>query len=130
MDAGGILGILFALVAAWAACIAIFWVLRPKDVRLRELVAIVPDTLRLIRDLIADSGTPLDVRLALVLLLVWLVSPIDLIPEFIPVIGPVDDVVVAAIALRYARRRLGIQRLRAAWLGSDAGFALLSRVLG
>lgn len=90
----------------------------------------VPDVLRLIRDLIADRPTPLGVRVALVGLLAWLISPIDLVPEFIPVLGPLDDVIVAVLVLRYARRRLGIDELRRRWRGSEAGFALVGRVIG
>jgi uncharacterized membrane protein YkvA (DUF1232 family) len=86
--------------------------------------------MRLLRSIIGDRSTPLDVRAVLVLLLVWIISPIDLIPEFIPVLGPLDDVVVAAVALRYTRRRLGIEALRRRWAGSDEGFALLVRMVG
>ena len=78
----------------------------------------------------ADRTAPLDVRLVLVGLLVWIVSPIDLIPEFIPVLGPLDDVVVAVVAMRYVRRRIGIADLERRWQGTPAGFALLSRVIG
>ena len=46
---------------------------------------------------------------------VWLVSPIDLIPEFVPIIGPLDDVVVIALALRYAARRVSREVLFEAW---------------
>lgn len=123
-------GIVVGLVLVWLVLIGLFWVLRPKDVGLREAVAVVPDALRLIRDLLRDGRTPPDVRAVLIVLLLWLLSPIDLIPEFIPVLGPLDDVVVAVIALRYTRRRLGIERLRERWLGSETGFALLARVLG
>ena len=70
------------------------------------------------------------VRLALIGLLVWLVNPIDLIPEFIPVLGPVDDVVVAVVVLRYVNRRLGAEELRRQWPGTSDGYALLSGVLG
>jgi len=63
-------------------------------------------------------------------MLVWIVSPIDLIPEFIPVIGPLDDLAVAVLALPYTRRRLGIERLRSRWTGSSAGFDLLVRAIG
>jgi uncharacterized membrane protein YkvA (DUF1232 family) len=83
-----------------------------------------------VRDLLADAATPLPVRLALGGLLVWIVSPIDLIPEFIPVLGPLDDVVVAVLVLRYVRRRLGAQALRRRWRGSSEGFALLTGVIG
>ena len=53
-----------------------------------------------------------------------------MIPEFNPVLGPLDDVVVSIVALRYVRRRLGVDGFRARWPGSDEGFALLSRVVG
>src|SRR2546423_7258445 len=95
VDPRAIVGIVIALVAAWALLIAVLWAIRPRDVGLRELVRLVPDILRLVRDLLADGTTPLPVRLALRGVLVWIISPIDLIPEFIPVLGPLDDVVVA-----------------------------------
>jgi uncharacterized membrane protein YkvA (DUF1232 family) len=68
-------------------------------------------------------------RIALVVLLAWLVNPIDLIPEFIPVLGPLDDVVVAIIILRYVRRRLGDDELRLRWPGTPEGYELLSGIL-
>lgn len=125
-----IIGVLASLAAAWAVLLAVLWVVRPRDVGLGELVGIVPDVLRLIRDLIADRSTPLRLRVALVGLLAWLISPIDLIPEFIPVLGPLDDVIVAVLVLRYVRRRLGSSELERRWRGSETGFATLSRVIG
>jgi uncharacterized membrane protein YkvA (DUF1232 family) len=118
------------LVALWVALILLFWVLRPRDVALRELVAVVPDIVRLIRAVIVDPASPLDVRVLLLALVAWILSPIDLIPEFIPVLGPLDDVVVGVIALRYVRRRVGIADLEARWTGSRDGFAMLVRVVG
>jgi uncharacterized membrane protein YkvA (DUF1232 family) len=70
------------------------------------------------------------VRVAIAGLLVWLVNPIDLIPEFIPVLGPLDDVVVAVLVLRYVRRQLGADDLRTRWRGTPEGFALLQGVMG
>lgn len=90
----------------------------------------MPDILRLARGLVADRSAPVGVRLALVGLAVWLVNPIDLIPEFLPVIGPLDDVVVAVLVLRYVRRRLGDEELRRRWPGTDEGYALLRGILG
>jgi uncharacterized membrane protein YkvA (DUF1232 family) len=130
VDLSTVAAILLGLVALWAALLLIFWVLRPRDVSLRELLGLIPDILRLLRSLIADPTTPLDVRLVLIGLLAWIVSPIDLIPEFIPVLGPMDDVVVAIVAMRYVRRRVGADDLRQRWVGSDGGFALLIRVVG
>jgi uncharacterized membrane protein YkvA (DUF1232 family) len=130
MDGTVLVGILVGLIALWAALLVLFWALRPKGVPAREILAVVPVVLRLIRSIIGDRAAPLDVRVALVGLLAWIVSPIDLIPEFIPVLGPLDDVVVAVVAMRYVRRRLGAENLRERWVGTDDGFALLLRVIG
>lgn len=123
-------GILVTLVGVWIALLILFAILRPKGVPVRELVRIIPDVLRLIRSIVTDGAAPADVRIVLVGLLAWIVSPIDLIPEFIPVLGPVDDVVVAVVAMRYARRRLGINDLRRRWAGTPEGLTLLLRVIG
>jgi uncharacterized membrane protein YkvA (DUF1232 family) len=130
VDLRAVVGVVIALVVFWLAMLAIFWVLRPKDVRVRELVGVIPDTLRLLRDLIRDPAMPADVRLVLVGLVAWIVSPIDLIPEFIPVLGPLDDVVVAVAAMRYVRRRVGIRAVRDRWVGTAEGFSVLERVIG
>ncbi len=125
-----ILAIALGLVAVWAILLILFWALRPKNVSVRELLGLIPDVLRLLRSVIGDRSAPLDVRLVLIGLLAWILSPIDLIPEFIPVLGPLDDVVVAVVAMRYVRRRVGIEDLRRRWTGTADGFALLTRVIG
>ncbi len=121
--------IVLGLVAAWLALLLLLWFIRPRGVGARELARLVPDILRLVRDLIGDSTAPRGVRVAVVILLVWLISPIDLVPEFIPVLGPLDDVIVAVVILRYVRRRLGDEELRRRWRGTDDGWALVERVL-
>ena len=130
MELNTVIGIVLALVLVWAALLVVFWALRPKGVSVREVLGVVPDVVRLLRSVIGDSSAPLDVRLVLVGLLAWILSPIDLIPEFIPVLGPLDDVVVAVVAMRYVRRRMGVDDLRRRWAGTDDGFALLLRVIG
>ena len=130
MDWGVLIGIGAGLAGLWLVAIAMLWLVRPRDASLRELVRIVPDVLRLVRGLLADGRVPLGVRLALVGLLVWLISPIDLVPEFIPVLGPIDDAVVAVLVLRYVRRRIGNAELRRRWPGTAEGFELMRRVLG
>jgi uncharacterized membrane protein YkvA (DUF1232 family) len=129
MDLGPIGTIVAGLVVAWLALFLALWLLRPRDVRAVELVRIVPDIVRLVRDLLRDPTVPRGVRASLVVLLVWLVSPIDLVPEFIPVLGPLDDVVVAIVVLRYVRRRLGEEELRGRWRGSASGWELVDRLL-
>jgi uncharacterized membrane protein YkvA (DUF1232 family) len=123
-------GLIVALVVAWASFVAVLWVVRPRDVRLRDALRLLPDLIRLVRNLLTDPSVPRGVRWALLGLLVWLISPIDLIPEFIPVLGPLDDVIVAILVLRYVRRRLGEQELRRRWPGTADGYELLSGILG
>ena len=130
MDWRVLAAIFASLVAVWVLLIALLWILRPRDASIGELVRIVPDLLRLVRLLIGDRTAPIGVRVALLGLLAWLVNPIDLIPEFIPILGPLDDVVVAILVLRYVRRRLGVGELRRRWPGTPEGFALLSGVIG
>ena len=125
-----VLGIVIAIVALWVMLLVLFWALRPKGVPLGEVLRLIPDVLRLLRSVVSDRSAPLDVRVVLVGLLAWIVSPIDLIPEFIPILGPLDDVVVAVVALRYVRRRVGVDDLHRRWTGTDDGFALLLRIIG
>ena len=116
--------------AAWILLLVLQYLLRPRDVRGSGVVGAIPDVLRLVRDLLADRETPGSVRAALVVLLVWLISPIDLVPEFIPVLGPLDDVVVTIVVLPYVRRRLGSDELRRRWRGTDDGFRVLTSLTG
>ncbi|HET7828797.1 MAG TPA: DUF1232 domain-containing protein [Candidatus Limnocylindrales bacterium] len=130
MDAGWVAGLVVALVAVWMLLLVVFWLLRPKDVPVREILRVIPDVLRLLRALVTDGAVPLDARLVLIGLIAWIVSPIDLIPEFIPGLGPLDDVIVAIVAMRYVRRRIGFEGIRVRWSGSDDGLRLLARVIG
>jgi uncharacterized membrane protein YkvA (DUF1232 family) len=130
MDLGWIAVGALGLVALWLVLLAVFWVLRPRDVPVREVIRVIPDILRLLRALVSDRTVPLDARIVVVGLIAWILSPIDLIPEFIPGLGPLDDVVVAIVALRYVRRRIGIDGISARWPGSDDGLRLLVRVIG
>jgi len=130
MSWGVVAGIAAGLVAVWLLLLAVLWIFRPRGVPLGQFVRVVPDVLRLVRQLLGDSSVPYGVRAALVGLLAWLLNPIDLVPEFIPVLGPLDDVVVAVLVLRYVRRRLGDEELRRRWPGTSEGYSLLSGVLG
>jgi uncharacterized membrane protein YkvA (DUF1232 family) len=130
VDIGLVVGIASGVALVWVALLLLFWLLRPRGVSPGELIGAIPAVVRLIRSLIGDRTVPIDVRAVLVGLLVWILSPIDLIPEFIPVLGPLDDVVVAIVAMRYVRRRLGADELHRRWTGTDEAFEVVARVIG
>jgi uncharacterized membrane protein YkvA (DUF1232 family) len=94
------------------------------------VLRIIPDLVRLTRALLADGSIPLRARLALLALLAYLLSPIDLVPDFIPGIGSLDDVIILAAVLRWCGRRIGAENLATRWTGDPAGFVLLRRLLG
>jgi len=94
---------------------------------LRDLASFVPDCVTTVRRLRRDPRVPRRVKVVVALAGLWLLSPIDLLPEFLPVIGPLDDVVVVALALRYAARQVPREVLVAAWPGEPR---LLERLLG
>ena len=114
-----------ALVAAWGALVLVARRLPPG--LLKDLAAFLPSCVTLARRLRADPRVPARARLAVAVAGLWVVSPIDLVPEFLPVIGPLDDVVVVALALRYAGRQVPRAVLLEAWPGEPR---LLERLLG
>jgi uncharacterized membrane protein YkvA (DUF1232 family) len=118
------------ILGLWAIVVVVVWLAAPSQASALDLVRLLPDLLRMTAGLARDPATPRSCKVALGGLAVWLASPIDLIPEFIPVIGPLDDIVVTAIVLRWVGRRVGVDPLRAHWPGSDDGFGLVLRLLG
>jgi uncharacterized membrane protein YkvA (DUF1232 family) len=118
------------LLLVWVLLLVLLWLLRPKGVPARELLRVVPDLLRLTRSLLTDGDVPLDVRIVVLGALIWVVSPIDPVPEFIPIIGWLDEVIVVVVALRYVRYRLGATTLQERWQGSEEGFTILTTVMG
>jgi uncharacterized membrane protein YkvA (DUF1232 family) len=125
-----ILVILLIVLAVWAIVLVVVWRSAPSEASALDVVRMLPDVLRLTAGLARDPTTPRSCKVALAVLAVWLASPIDLIPEFVPVIGPLDDIVVTAIVLRWVGRRVGEEALRAHWPGSEDGFGLVLRLLG
>ncbi|MFU8874737.1 YkvA family protein [Micromonospora sp. SL4-19] len=113
------------LLASWALLVLLARRLPPGI--LRELAAFIPDCLTTVRRLRKDPRVPRRAKAAIVFAGLWVASPIDLIPEFLPVIGPLDDIVVVALALRYAGRQVPRQVLLDAWPGEPR---LLLRLLG
>jgi len=117
-----------ALILVWLALAVTLWVLKPDDVGITDLLRLLPDTLRLLTRLAADRRMPRRIRVALVVLLAFLASPIDLIPDFIPVLGYADDVIITAVVLRWVTRSVGPQALATHWPGTPDGLAALCRL--
>ncbi len=125
-----VLGLAGTLLLLWLALLVALWLTRPEEVRLREALRLLPDVVRLVRRLAADRTLPRAVRARLVLLLVYLASPIDLVPDFIPVLGYADDAVVVALVLRSVARSAGPQALERHWPGTPEGLAAVRRLAG
>jgi uncharacterized membrane protein YkvA (DUF1232 family) len=93
----------------------------------KDLAAFLPDCVTAMRALRRDPRVPRRAKIALLIAVLWVLSPIDLIPEFLPVIGPLDDVIAVALLMRYAGRTVPRQVLLDAWPGDPY---LLERLLG
>jgi uncharacterized membrane protein YkvA (DUF1232 family) len=113
------------LIASWGVLFLLARRLPPGV--LRDLVGFIPDCVTTVRRLRKDPRVPRRAKVAILIAGLWVASPIDLIPEFIPVIGPLDDIVVVALALRYAGRQVPREVLLAAWPGEPR---LIERLLG
>ena len=113
------------LVLSWGVLLVLARRLPPGV--LRELAAFIPDCVTTVRRLRKDPRVPRRAKVAVIVAGLWVASPIDLIPEFIPVIGPLDDIVVVALCLRYAGRQVPRDVLLSAWPGDPR---LMERLLG
>jgi uncharacterized membrane protein YkvA (DUF1232 family) len=125
-----LIGIAAALLLAWILLVVALFIARPRADLLHEALRVLPDALRLIHRLAGDRALPRGVRVRLGLLIVYLAIPIDLVPDFIPVLGYADDAIVVTIVLRSVVRRAGLDAVRAHWPGTDDGFAAVARLTG
>ncbi len=126
----GLVAVIAALAGVWLLAIAFLWWHKPSRDAALAAARLIPEIMAMGARVAADRETPRSAKVALGVLVVWLASPIDLIPEFIPILGPLDDIVVAAIILRWVGRRVGVDGLRRHWRGSDEGFDRVRRLIG
>jgi uncharacterized membrane protein YkvA (DUF1232 family) len=116
---------LAVVVGSWLVLIVLARRLPPGVAK--DLAGFLPDCVTAARTLRRDPRVPRRARIAVVIAVLWVLSPIDLIPEFLPVIGPLDDIIVVALLLRYAGRTVPRQVLLEAWPGDRR---LIERLLG
>ena len=94
----------------------------------RALAGFVPDCAVLFRRLLGDPAVPRGRKVAIALLVGYLVMPIDLVPDFIPVAGQLDDAIVAGLALRAVLRGVAPEIVRAHWPGPPSSLAVILRL--
>lgn len=123
-----LVGMACALAVSWLLLALAVLLARPRDGSGRVLLAMLPDIVRLLRRLAADPTTARGVRWRLLVAITYNVQPINLIPDFIPVIGLVDNMVVICWALRSAIRSAGSAAVERHWPGTPEELALLYRV--
>ena len=119
-----------ALLVLWIVPILLLWKAKPDDMSVRAAARLLPDTLRLVRRLGVDRSLPISVRMLLWLLIGYLLLPIDVVPDFVPVLGYADDVVAIVLVLRLVVRRAGPEALSRHWPGTADGLAVVSRLAG
>jgi uncharacterized membrane protein YkvA (DUF1232 family) len=120
---------LIVLVAIYAMAVLAL-ILAGRGVAARELALLLPNLILLFKDLLKDPRVPRGPKVVLAIGIVWLVSPIDLLPEFLPVLGPLDDAVVAALVLRHLVHRAGAEVVREHWRGAPDTLELILRGAG
>jgi len=118
-----------AVLAVWVLVVLALVVFGRKTIA-KELISLLPNLIRLFRGLLRDPRVPRSSKAILVVAAVWLASPIDLIPEFLPGVGGLDDAVVAALALRHLVKRAGPDVVRDHWRGDPRSLGLLLRLAG
>jgi len=117
-----------ALLVAWLALVLYVWVRRPPGATAGAALRLLPDVIRLLRRVAADPTVHRGVRLRLLLVFAYLAFPLDLVPDFLPVIGYADDVVIVAAALRSIVRRAGADAVRRNWPGDRQGLLAVWRL--
>jgi uncharacterized membrane protein YkvA (DUF1232 family) len=125
-----VLAVAGGLLLAWLVLLVGLAVARPRGSTLTDALRLLPDLVGLLRRLARDPVLPRSVRVTLWLLLGYLLVPIDLVPDFIPVLGYADDAIVVALALRRVVRVAGAEAVDRHWQGSPAGLELVHRMAG
>jgi uncharacterized membrane protein YkvA (DUF1232 family) len=117
--------IALAIAVALYACLVVALILAGRRSLAREVALLLPNLALLLKDLIRDPRVPRSSKVLLWIGVVWVASPIDLIPEFIPFLGPLDDAVVVALILRRLVKTAGREVIEEHWRGDSATIARL-----
>jgi uncharacterized membrane protein YkvA (DUF1232 family) len=94
----------------------------------RALAGFIPDCIVLFRRLLGDPRMPRRYRIIVVAMLGYLALPFDVVPDFIPVAGQLDDAVVVALALRAILRGGGLAMIEEHWPGPRSSLSLILKL--
>ena len=119
-----------AMLVTWLALLVVLWRSGRGFGGVTEAARLLPDVVRLVSRLARDRTLPRGVRIRLWLLLGYLASPIDIVPDFVPIIGYADDALIVALTLRSVVRAAGPEPLQRHWPGSADGLAVVRRLAG
>jgi uncharacterized membrane protein YkvA (DUF1232 family) len=114
-----------ATLALWALLVVLLLVLgRSSDAR--EVARFIPDCMVLFKRLLRDPRVPRRAKVAVALLLPYLAMPFDLVPDFIPVAGQLDDAILVAAVIAYVGRKAGPGVVEELWPGSEWGLRVVT----
>src|SRR5438034_1090624 len=128
MDLVGWVEVGVVLILIWTLLVVVLLIVG-RVLLARELALLVPNLVRLFSGLVRDPRVPLPAKVVLGLASLWLASPIDLIPDFIPVVGSLDDAIVAGLALRIVLGATDERIVREHWHGDPATLDRVLRVV-
>lgn len=127
---GLVAGLVGGLAVSWITLIGVLWARRPDELTVGEAARLLPDLVRMLHGLAGDPALPRRARWWLWGVIAYLASPIDLVPDVLPVVGVADDAVAVALVLRAVTRRAGAEALERHWPGSDEGLGAVRSVAG
>ena len=114
-------------VAVWTLAVLVLFLIG-RRLAARELATLLPNLVRTCRTLLRDPRVPRGSKVLVGMAVVWFISPIDVVPEFIPMLGPLDDAILAALVLRHLVRRAGREVVAEAWPGEAATLERMLRL--
>lgn len=125
-----LLAVVGSLALVYAVLLFLLWLYarrHPETVTAKDALRLIPDLLRTLKSLVADPKVPRGSKVWIAVVLGYLLLPIDLVPDFLPVIGWADDLIVVAIVLRHVLKTAGRGALERHWPGTPAGLEVLLR---
>ena len=123
-----VLTVIAVIVLIWTLLV-IALVLLGQRVLARELATLVPNLTRLFAGLARDPRVPLRAKVVLGASAAYLAFPIDLVPDFVPIAGALDDAIIAAFALRYVVRASSPELVAEHWPGDPATLRRILRLV-